>query len=215
MVGKHWMWIAAVAGPMLIGCDRFKDSAAKTDAGESQGATTATTPASQTTTGAHPGTQSSPATQPTDEPTRSLSISDGSISKSYDFPRARIRIDRDEKTAVVYSDDPKTAITPAHAGNSYYLVIPLTDESIQKLDGYQWHFKSPTSEHQESAGGVFLEGQRYHLQPSEVVAEFHGEGPIIHIGLDGDFFKFDTAEDASQGTLVHVKGMLSARVDVK
>ena len=69
---------------------------------------------------------------------------------SFDFPRAKLRIDRDQKTAILYSDDPKTAIDSKYKGNGYYLIVQLTDDVLQHLNGYQWHFKAPSSEYQGS-----------------------------------------------------------------
>jgi hypothetical protein len=201
MFGKQWMLIAAVGPLSLIGCDRFKQSSATREE-SSQAATTAPAPIAG----------SVPTTVPGDE-TRSLSVIEENVSRSYDFPRARIHIDRDEKTAVLYSDEPKGAADPASPGNSYYLSIPLTDEFVQKLDGYRWQYKSPTIEHVDSLDGLFLEGQRYQVQPAEMLVEFHGDGPLVHVTIDGRFLKFDASKNEESGTVVQVKGIVSAVVD--
>ena len=220
MIGKRSIATAAVGLFLLAGCDD-KSKSSSTSTTQQNGST----PDSLTTTqpketrpampvAAHIAADA-PATRPSEPPHSTFFVADGRTTQplAYNFPRARLHIDREEKTAVLYSDDPKNAIDAKYVGNGYYMVIHLTDEVLQHLDGYQWHFKAASSEHQDSADGIFLEGQRYHLQPSEMVVTFTGESPLVNVLVEGTFYEFDMSQSTHEGMLVEVKGWVSAFVD--
>ena len=106
----------------------------------------------------------------------------------YHFPRARIHIDAKNNSVVLYSDDPKSAIEPGYAGNSFYLVIPLDKNNPLKLDHYQWNFRAESGGDQRDATeGIFLNGQRNRLQPQDVHVAFLGDGPSLKFWLWGQF----------------------------
>ena len=140
----------------------------------------------------------------------------GGYGVLYEFPRARLHLNPSDNTAILYSDDPKAAIKPGYSGNSYYMVIPLNKDQPQKLDDYQWQFRSASiDEHQDTNEGIFLEGQRFHLAPSDVTIAFQGEGPSVKVAVIGTFAKFDNGakEVDRMGVPVGVKGIIEAIVD--
>src|SRR6478609_2753396 len=170
-MNRKWL-IILLAGFAAGGCDR-----------RAQQAATQTAPSTQ------PAEVVAPETQPADPQDLaaiearntitqtggvSFFVMDGSTTRIHDFPRARLRLTKDgEKyAAVLYSDDPKTAINPDYSGNSFYLQMTLDIDDPQKLSGADWQFISDSSEQREPGDGLFLDGNRVHLQPSETGATF-------------------------------------------
>lgn len=217
MNNRRWVLAAAVTGLLLAGCDRTEQSSTTGPATQpSQKQQVASTTDVAATT-ADPG-KADPATKPAALPEIStLLIRETDASDDpgilYEFPRARLHINREDKTVVLYTDDPKTAIDPGYSGNSYYLAIPLEGDESLKLDGYHWQFRASGSEHQDSTDGIFRNGQRYHYQPSDVTIWFRGEGPTVQVAVIGDFLKFDTQQSNHVGVLVHVNGVVPAKLD--
>ncbi|HZL38480.1 MAG TPA: hypothetical protein VFC78_24435 [Tepidisphaeraceae bacterium] len=213
MNNRRWLVAAGSAILLLAGCDR-SDTPAKQSSSTDKAVTVA--PQTQPAQFAQAGPiANAPATQPAATQPRksSLEIVENYVVRAYEFPRARLHINRGDKTAVLYSDDPRNAIEPGYSGNSFYLVVPLDDAALERLNGYAWQFKSTSSEHHDSADGVFLDGQHFHLQPSNIIVAFRGEGPKLEVGLNGSFFKFDSTDTSRPGNLVNLNGILSASVD--
>ena len=215
MIDLRKIMISAALSLAMAGCD---------DPNATIGSTAPTT---QPSSAAVPTTQPSrvlaKGNQPTTRPavvTSSFRIFERQTPDDYgllyEFPHARLHLKRDENSVVLYSDDPRTAIKPSYSGNSYYLVVPLDKNAPLKLDGYMWHYQAPSiGDHPESAEGIFLDGQRYHLQPSDVTIAFRGEGRKMQVALMGQFLKFDTmaAADGPNGLPVMLKGTFDANVD--
>jgi hypothetical protein len=220
MISKRVASVAVVGLFLLGGCDdRVKTSATSSThaadaAPRSVVVLPATDPAPAVIAAAHSGVDD-PATKPAEPPHSTFFMADGRASQpvAFNFPRARLHIDREQKTAVLYSDDPKNAIDAKYVGNGYYIVVPLTDDALEHLDHYQWHFKAVSSDHQDSADGIFLEGQRWHLQPQDIVVTFAGEAPLVNVTVEGMFSEFDMTQNTLEGKLVPVKGNFSALVD--
>lgn len=214
MNSTRWLITTASMGLLLIGCDR---QSARTGQSRPRDVSVAVVPQTQPSApatapnaGALPPATHPAAAQPV---VARLDISENYVVHAFEFPRARLHIDKDQKTAVLYSDDPKNAIDANYSGNSFYLVVPLDDEALEKLDGYVWRFKSGTSEARDSADGIFLDGQHFHLQPSDIIVAFRAKGRDMQVGISGNFFKFDTSDRVRVGTLVSVKGIVDATVD--
>jgi hypothetical protein len=215
MKGKSFLSASVVGILLLAGCDDRPKSNVKTSqppAASSAQVASATEPkpVEPSATQTKP-----PATQPAETPHSTFQIQDARTGQTmaFDFPLARLHIDRDAKKAVLYSDDPKNAIDSKYTGNGYYLEIPLTDDSLQMLNGYQWHYKAASSEHQDSTDGIFLKGQRYHLQPSDVTVTFTGASPMVIVNVQGSFYQFDMNQSTLEGKLMKVQGSVNATVD--
>lgn len=217
MIGGRKIILTAALGLLLAGCDDPSSTTgpATPATQPSQAAAPATQPA-RTTTGEH---------LPTARPAAFVSSfrifehqTPNDFGMLYEFPHARLHLKRDENSVVLYTDDPGTAIKPSYSGNSYYLVVPLSKSDPEKLDGYIWHYQAPSiDEHPDSGEGVFLDGQRYHLQPSDVTIAFKGAGRQLKVAVIGQFVKFDTAANQSlhAGYPVLLKGTIDATVDAE
>ncbi len=133
----------------------------------------------------------------------------------YSFPPARLRVRQkrggDPVVAVLFSDDPKSAIDDNYAGNSYYLEMALDVGSPDELGQAVWTYKSPSSARMNSTNGIFLNGTRIQLQPLEVRVEFEPRGREMGVLLRGHFLLFD-ANDPNIGRMVQVSGNLTAKV---
>ncbi|HZK81081.1 MAG TPA: hypothetical protein VFC46_08445 [Humisphaera sp.] len=219
MIRNRWLLSAALCASLLVGCADPKEST-KSDSSTDPAVATATTqPTPSIDAGVAPTVAVKPATtQPV--ATSTFRIFDRGTPDDagmlYEFPRARIHINQSDNTAVLYSDDPKSAIKTTYGGNSYYMVIPLDKDQPLKLDGYQWQYKAASvDDHRDSADGIFMDGQRYHLQPSDVTVAFQGKGSEMKVAVIGQFTKFDTMSNQADhiGCLVFMKGIVVAKVD--
>ncbi len=135
--------------------------------------------------------------------------------KRVTFPSARVVLQKRQGriAAVVYSDDPRDAIKPEYTGNSFYLLMQLDISDDLDIDGAVWAFKSSTSSFEESPYGIFLEGNRKQLQPSDVAVQFVGPPERLEIELRGTFMLFDLEKDEKLGVLTPVTGKFNASVD--
>lgn len=172
-------------------------------------------------------TASSDSTQnPSDPPATSPSATDGSPAtaspvellidgKRVTFPPARVVLQKRQGriAAIVYSDDPRDAIKPEYTGNSFYLLMHLDISDELDLDGAVWAYKSSTSSFEESPYGIFLDGNRKQLQPSDVAVQFVGPPDRLEIELRGTFMLFDLEKDETLGVLSPVTGKLTASMD--
>jgi hypothetical protein len=213
--------IATIAAAMLAGCDRPEQKTAST------GPTTQ--PAQTVSADALP--QPAPAIDSADAKIASATTSpmpagvsfmvhQGTSDRLYDFPRARLRLTRESDNkyaAVLYSDDPKTAINSDYHGNSFFLEMKLDLEDPHNLTNVNWPFKASSSDHDETADGIFLDGNRVHLQPSDVMISFDGSGNTVQVLVMGQFLKFEGAgaDGNKPPAQVGVRGEFSAAVEVK
>lgn len=215
MNSRRWVLAAAVSSLLLAGCDEPKQSSATapaTQPSQVQQVANSADYAKPAVPEADPTTKPAPLPEISTLLVKETSASDD-LGLLYQFPRARLHINREDKTVVLYTDDPKTGIDTGYSGNSYYLAIPLEGEEMVKLDGYYWKFRAAGSEHRESADGIFCSGQRYHFQPVTLEVWLKGEGPTMQVAVIGDFMKFDTQQNNQPGALVHINGVVSAKVD--
>lgn len=183
--------------PGLTGCERSPVAAPTT----APSGTDAATPAV---------TSSDPAPEP--------SPSHVTINqRRYTFPPAKLQLQTKDGsvTALLYSDDPPTAIDDNYAGNSYYLAVPLeltelTD--VKELNAATWRYRAPTSDRTDTLYGIFLEGARVQLQPIDVSVQFQvdaeGEQRTIVVWLAGTFKMYDTLAAHDVGDLVPVAAKL-------
>jgi hypothetical protein len=217
MIGNRWVLSAVCAGLALAGCDRSQQSSTAPATQPAQNEQVATSSDLATDKGTAP--KADPATKPAALPEISTLLVRGETANAgdpgflYEFPRARLHINHDDKTATLYTDDPKTAINPDYTGNSYYLVIPLKGDEPFNLDGYHWEYRAFGSQHQDSAEGVFRGGQRFHYQPTALRIDFKVEGARVLVAVNGEFSRFDLQQSNEVGLPVSVNGVVSATVD--
>jgi len=133
------------------------------------------------------------------------------------FPPAMLRVrDRGESlAAVLYSDDPRSALDDDYAGNSFYFDMDLDIADVTELGTARWQFRASESERRATTSGIFLEGRKYHLQPADVAVEFTPAGSVVKVWLAGTFYRFSSADDAQPGQVVRVQAELSAELSAK
>lgn len=123
------------------------------------------------------------------------------------FPAARLRITgHDESlTALLFSDDPKEAIAKGWNGDRYYFRMPLQQGVDAKhIDGAEWLYTTSPTDKEETGNGVFLGGDRMHLEPISMRVGFEGSGPNIVVRISGQFLLFDTSDTTAKPKWVQV-----------
>lgn len=191
-------WILPTVLLAAVGCDRGNPLSGPT-------------PAPQAAPATQPGT-----TQPTTEPaTVSRLTIDGKV---YSFPPARLRVSKsgEHVTARLYTNDPKAALGDDYHGNGYDLVMKL-DDITEPSEVYSsvWQYRNPDPTYVDSPYGIFLDGIKYQLQPSDVTARFLGDTLLVRIDLQGRFLQFDQSDGVQVGRQVYVKGSLLAPVEYR
>ena len=113
------------------------------------------------------------------------------------------------------SDDPKSAIDEDYHGNSFYLEMPLDVSDPKDLSSYVYRYEAPTSERTDSPNGIFLDGNRLQLQPSQMQVRFEGDETSMGVMLSGTFLQFETRDDTIAPKQVHVAAKLEVEVRKK
>ena len=135
------------------------------------------------------------------------------------FPAARLRLADNgdgRVSAMLFSDDPKEAINSNWAGDRYYFEMRVRANGVQNLDGAQWWHQHSPSEQEDASDGVFLKGDRYHLEPLNVVVQFDGRpGKDLRVRISGQFLQHDTTDPTVKPRLVMVQGLLEPKVETK
>ncbi|HEV2688713.1 MAG TPA: hypothetical protein VGV35_09170 [Bryobacteraceae bacterium] len=212
--------IAVIAGAMLAGCDRLRQKSATGPTTQPvQSASADSTPQSAPAIDSGDANTASATTSPIPASV-SFMVHEGTKDRIYDFPRARLRLTKESENkyaAVLYSDDPKTAINSDYHGNSFFLQMKLDLEDPHNLTNVNWPFKAASSDKDETADGIFLDGNRVHLQPSDIMISFDGAGNNVQVLVMGQFLKFEGAgaDGNRPPAQVGVRGEFSATVEVK
>ncbi len=196
-------WITPLLGGLLClgGCD---------DAGKPSriSVSTATTRPS--------ATQTSATTAPTTGPTTALSASVMLVNgQTFEFPRARLRSASRAQTLMLFTDDPKQAISDNYHLNSYYFDLKIDGGAIDQLKaGTAIHFKaSSMTERVDTMHGIFLDGGRSHLQPFDVYVALQETGDVVTARVWGQFLLFNTRDTTAPPQMVMVNGILSAPLE--
>lgn len=155
-----------------------------------------------------------PATAPATRPTSSVLVIDG---KEYKFPAARLHLVQQQPQVelLLFSDDPAEALKPHYDGNRYYFAIKLDIDNLTHLAHTDYRAKALSMERTDSPYGIFLDGDRYLLQPYEWRVEFVDNGAGFNIGLQGQFIRFDLRDDGPIGKMVQVFGVLPVELEGK
>jgi hypothetical protein len=152
----------------------------------------------------------SAASVPTTQP-RSVILID---QKRYEFPAAilQIRQKGERLSALLLSDDPKDAIDENYHGNSFFLHMPVDAADIKDLTSTAWHYVAPSSERSDTPDGIYLDGNRRQLEPSNITVRFQGDKPAMEIDLSGTFLMYDTRDENAAPKVANVNGHLVAQV---
>lgn len=135
-----------------------------------------------------------------------------------EFPPAKlaVRTRGGQVLAVLYSDDPPEAIHDSYTGNSFYIEMLLDIADPNELATAHWSFKAPSSDRTDTVTGIYLDGRKRQLQPSDVVVQFDGSTTPLTVVLRGTFLLFEASQDHTiPGRLVPVAGDLEANVTIK
>jgi hypothetical protein len=157
-------------------------------------------------------TTTSPATTQAAE---SLMTIDGTMVL---FPAARLRLDVTDGKIIarLFSDDPKGALDANYVGNSFYLQLALDEDdaknvkNLADLNGIALKYQNPTRERDDEPYGIFLEGRRWVLQPSDVNVTFSGATSPLEVQLSGTFLLFDSNDETAKPKTAEVTAKLSA-----
>jgi hypothetical protein len=189
------------------GCDR-----------QTVSSSTATQPAAPTTTPADEaaGAAPAPATIPAStQPRVAVMLIEG---RRVEFPPAKLvlRAKGGQVYALLFSDDPPTALEPNYRGNSFYFEMTLDVPEPSQLASAQWIYKAPDSERSETDQGIFLNGRQQHLQPLVILIEFDNATAPVKTYLSGQFMRHEEDADPTvPGQLVPVRGELDSDLVVK
>jgi hypothetical protein len=206
---------------VTIGCDRRNASAGSTSSATAAHSSTsrpATAPAvlAAATTAPTSGPSSTQAAQ---RPPAVLIID----QQRREFPSAilHLRHKNDRLVVILMSDDPKAAVDENYSGNSFYLEMPVEAADAKELSMTVWHYEAPSSDRTDSPDGIFLDGNKKQLQPSNVTVHFEadataGDEPkVMAVDVSGNFLLFDTHDDTIPPKLVPVVGHLAAELRTK
>lgn len=204
---------AVVAGP---GCDRDVREARAPKPTAPTTTDVATQPITQpadAVLAANPEPAPTPETKPAEPPQPVLSflLLDGLGAQ---FPPTKLLVHNEDDGKVrveLFSDLPKSALKE-YDGNELYFEMALADAGPQKVEGGSWRFKSTSSDRSDSANGLFLNGQRRHLQPHDVLVKFDRRGEQLVAQLMGQFRAYEPGTPDALAPFVGVRGELTVEI---
>jgi len=193
---RRFMVLLIVCVGIVIGCER------KPEGAPSAGATGAP--------------NETPATLPTTLPTRPPSFI-AIEHQPYEFPPARLSLQvRDGKvTALLFSDDPRDAINRDYLGHSYYLPMTLDIGSVDELPDAVWSCRVSAADQSDSNAGIFLEGDRVQLVPTDVQVSFEPLDDRETVVILRGGFRWKDDDRTAPLRIVSVSARLAAEVKVR
>jgi hypothetical protein len=216
----------AIAGAPR-GCDRSATRVGSNKAIVLNSTTRSSSPASRTAVAPPPPaalTQAPPASKPvltgggaaTSKPAekpQSQMLINGVL---VNFPEAKllVRKEGDKLSAFLVSNDPPEVINPTYEGNRYYFEMALDAvDDVKNLADAEFRYKAPTAESQETPNGVFLDGDRQHLEPYDIQVLFDRDGDHMVAEIRGQFMYFP--KGGAVGQMVPVVAKLAAKPETK
>ena len=135
----------------------------------------------------------------------------------YEFPEAKLilRKEGDHVVAFLTSNDPPDVLSPSYRDNRYYFELRMdTVDDVKNLAQAEFRYKAPSAEPADSPNGIFLDGDRQHLQPYDiqVVVDLDESGKVI-ADIRGQFLMFPKGQLV--GEMLPVMATLTAKADVK
>ncbi|MGH7177398.1 MAG: hypothetical protein ACREJC_08465, partial [Tepidisphaeraceae bacterium] len=134
------------------------------------------------------------------------------------FPLAKLAVqESDGKVlALLFSDDPRDAISDKYTGNSFYLEMELDVPDAKDFASAIWQFKAPSSDWEDSPYGIFLDGHRRRLAPKDVKVQFEPAGPnLTTVYVSGQFLMLGVNDPVESARVVPVVARLQAATKVK
>ena len=204
--------VLAIGGALIGGCDEpAMRSTGEVVVADTQPATTAPAlPSGE----AQPAGATQPHAAADTQPANAFLTIEGRLTE---FPAARLRLSKtdDGLTALLFSDDPKTATSAGYKGNSFYFDLPLKVTEPGEIVGATYGYRAEDSDPSDTPNGIFLSGTRYHLQPQDVAIRFNGEGKKVMAQISGRFLVVRTTGENVPGQLAAVQGTLYTTAEVE
>jgi hypothetical protein len=132
----------------------------------------------------------------------------------YTFPPAKL-VWHKEKGAekirtLLCSNDPPEVVSPNYQGNRYsFEMMADAADSVADLSKAEYSYRAPSQEPQDTPNGIFLDGDRTHLQPYEILVTFERrEDKQIVAEIQGTFIR--VSKGNRLGDMVRVTAILVA-----
>ena len=129
-----------------------------------------------------------------------------------DFNEAKLILKREDNRvhAFLSSNDGAEVLKPDYQGNRYYFEMALdTLDDPKNLTLAEYRYKAASAEPVDSPNGVFIDGDRQHLQPYDIEVTFDRDGDKIVAQIRGQFLYFPKGE--TQGQWIPVMATLSTK----
>jgi hypothetical protein len=215
----RWLPAVAMTAALAVGgaaCDHRvreaqapRPAPATTDPAQAATAAAPTEPAQVAAEAVPAAPETEPAAAP--QPVLSFLMIDG-LGAQFPPTKLLLHADGGKVRAELFSDLPKSALAH-YEGNELYLEMDLDGgEGPQKVDGAAWRFKATNSEKADSPNGIFLNGQRQHLQPSDVLIRFERQGEQFTAHVMGQFRAFQSGTPEALAPFVGVRGSVPVEI---
>jgi hypothetical protein len=129
-----------------------------------------------------------------------------------DFNEAKLILKREDNRihAFLSSNDGAEVLKPDYQGNRYYFEMALdTLDDPKNLTLAEYRYKAASAEPVDSPNGIFIDGDRQHLQPYDIEVTFDRDGDKIVAQIRGQFIYFPKGE--AQGQWIPVMATLSTK----
>jgi hypothetical protein len=137
-----------------------------------------------------------------------------------DFPPAKLRVSSSDGKviALLFSDDPKDAISDQYTGHSFYLEMELDVAEPKDYLSAAWHFSADSHDRQDTPYGIFLDGHRRQLQPTDVRVKFEPSpfgSDVTTVWLKGTFLEINIQDPGTPPREAEVSAQFVAKTMVK
>ena len=218
MRSQRWLPAVATFAALAVcgaGCDqRVKEAGKAPKTPEVAAAQPSSLPSAPVQVASDSVPATAPETKPVEppQPVVSFLMIDGLGAQ---FPATKMLLHEGEGGQVraeLFSDLPKSALAH-YEGNELYLEIDLEGTGTAgKVDGASWRFKSTSSDKAESGNGIFLNGQRQQLQPSDVLIRFERRGEQLMALVMGQFRAYQSGTPDALAPFVGVRGAIPVEI---
>lgn len=197
---RAWLASALMAGLCAAGCDRSGDAIAPAPPEPSSASPTASVVGPALAT-------------PASRPTEVYLFVDG---KTVKFPPAIATVLPTEPLELVlHTDDPPEALSAKYEGNRIYLPLKIGPIPLAELAGSEVPIRAASLDRRDTPDGIFLDGDRRHLQPYDVRIGFWANGKdSVMISISGHFVQFATRDEAPP-KVVHLEGVFASELKGK
>jgi hypothetical protein len=168
-----------------------------------------------------PATATAAATEPASRPSTTQAAKKSHMKLDtvwVDFPAAKLILTRegDRTRALLCSNDPPEVISPTYQGNRYSFEMMLDGvDDVRNIGAAEFFYRAASMEIQETPNGIFLDGDRQHLQPYDIRVTFdRKEDGTIVAEINGTFVVQAKGTLVGQQVQVYAPN-LSAKPDLK